>query len=146
MAQSVMLTERYNVSYIDLKSGLPHNNVSAIFVDSNGFLWIGTYGGGLVRYDGYGMMTPVMWLKSNSCKSIAEDRFTHGSSRKSMPMSCPMLLMSATRTSIQIRWDACGNGTITRMTQSGAFVRVVCVFSRCLPTNSCGRVTPSPNV
>ena len=75
MAQSVMLTERYNVSYIDLRSGLPHNNVSAIFVDSNGFLWIGTYGGGLVRYDGYGMMTPVMWLKSNSCKSIAEDRF-----------------------------------------------------------------------
>ena len=61
MAQTVMLTERYNVSYIDLKSGLPHNNVSAVFVDSNGFLWVGTYGGGLVRYDGYGMMTPVMW-------------------------------------------------------------------------------------
>ena len=75
MAQTVMLTERYNVSYIDLKSGLPHNNVSAVFVDSNGFLWVGTYGGGLVRYDGYGMMTPVMWLNSNSCKSIAEDRF-----------------------------------------------------------------------
>ena len=75
MAQSVMLTERYNVSYIDLRNGLPHNNVSAICVDSNGFLWIGTYGGGLVRYDGYGMMAPVMWLKSNSCKSIAEDRF-----------------------------------------------------------------------
>ena len=75
MAQTVMLTERYNVSYIDLKNGLPHNNVSAVFVDSNGFLWVGTYGGGLVRYDGYGMMTPVMWLNSNSCKSIAEDRF-----------------------------------------------------------------------
>ena len=75
MAQSVMLTERYNVSYIDLRSGLPHNNVSAIFVDSNRFLWVGTYGGGLVRYDGYGMMTPGMWMNSNSCKSIAEDRF-----------------------------------------------------------------------
>ena len=75
MAQSATLTERYNVSYIDLHSGLPHNNVSAIFVDSNGFLWVGTYGGGLVRYDGYGMMSPTMWLNSNSCKSIAEDRF-----------------------------------------------------------------------
>ena len=75
MAQSGMLTERYNVSYIDLHSGLPHNNVSAIFVDSNGFLWVGTYGGGLVRYDGYGMTSPTMWLNSNSCKSIAEDRF-----------------------------------------------------------------------
>ena len=75
MAQGSMLTERYNVSYIDLKSGLPHNNVSSLFVDSNGFLWVGTYGGGLVRYDGYGMMSPMMRLKSNSCKSIAEDPF-----------------------------------------------------------------------
>ena len=72
---ATMLTERYNVSYLDLKNGLPHNNVSSIFVDSSGFLWVGTYGGGLVRYDGYGMMSPVMWLNSNSCKSIAEDRF-----------------------------------------------------------------------
>ena len=74
-AEATMLTERYNVSYLDLKNGLPHQNVSAIFVDSNGFLWVGTYGGGLVRYDGYSMMSPVMWLNSNSCKSIAEDRF-----------------------------------------------------------------------
>ena len=74
---AMVLTERYNVSYLDLKNGLPHNNVSSIFVDSGGFLWVGTYGGGLVRYDGYGMMTPVMWLNSNSCKSIAEDRYKH---------------------------------------------------------------------
>ena len=74
-AQDALLTERYNVSYIDLSNCLPHNNVSAIFVDSNGFLWIGTYGGGLVRYDGYGMMYPMLRLNSNSCKSIAEDRF-----------------------------------------------------------------------
>ena len=70
-----ILTERYNVSYIDLSNGLPHNNVNCIFVDSGGFLWVATYGGGLVRYDGYGMMMPQMWLNSNSCKSIAEDRF-----------------------------------------------------------------------
>ncbi|MBR1388611.1 MAG: histidine kinase, partial [Prevotella sp.] len=74
-AQDALLTERYNVSYIDLSNGLPHNNVSAIFTDSNGFLWIGTYGGGLVRYDGYGMMYPMLRLNSNSCKSITEDRF-----------------------------------------------------------------------
>jgi ligand-binding sensor domain-containing protein/AraC-like DNA-binding protein len=75
MAQKAVLTERYNVSYLDLKNGLPHNNISAVFVDSNGFLWVATYGGGLVRYDGYGMMQPKMRLNSNSCKSIAEDRF-----------------------------------------------------------------------
>ena len=49
-----LLTERFNLSYLDLSNGLPHNNVSALYTDSNGFLWIGTYGGGLVRYDGYG--------------------------------------------------------------------------------------------
>ena len=54
-----LLTERYNQTYLDLSNGLPHNNVSALFTDSNGFFWIGTYGGGLVRYDGYGMMQPV---------------------------------------------------------------------------------------
>lgn len=70
-----LLTERFNLSYLDLSNGLPHNNVSALYTDSNGFLWIGTYGGGLVRYDGYGMMQPVLSLNSNSCKAIAEDRF-----------------------------------------------------------------------
>lgn len=70
-----LLTERYNLSYLDLSNGLPHNNVSALYTDSNGFLWIGTYGGGLVRYDGYGMMQPVLTLNSNSCKAITEDRF-----------------------------------------------------------------------
>lgn len=75
MAKGVMLTERYNPSYLDLSNGLPHNNVSALFTDSNGFLWIGTYGGGLVRYDGYGMTSPVLGLGSLSCKSITEDSF-----------------------------------------------------------------------
>ena len=32
-AQDALLAERYNVSYIDLSNGLPHNNVSAIFTD-----------------------------------------------------------------------------------------------------------------
>ena len=70
-----MLTERYNQTYLDLTNGLPHNNVSALYKDSNGFLWVGTYGGGVVRYDGYGMLQPVLGFKSLSCKSIAEDRF-----------------------------------------------------------------------
>jgi len=70
-----ILTERYNLAYLDLSNGLPHNNISALYTDSNGFFWIGTYGGGLVRYDGYGMMHPVLGLRSLSCKSITEDRF-----------------------------------------------------------------------
>ena len=54
---------------------LPHNHVNDIFKDSSGFLWISTYGGGLVRYDGYGVMEPRLDLNSKSCRSIAEDDF-----------------------------------------------------------------------
>lgn len=75
MANGNILTERYNLSYINLDNGLPHNNISWLFTDSNGFLWIATYGGGLVRYDGFNMMTPALGLKSLSCKSVTEDRF-----------------------------------------------------------------------
>ena len=70
-----LLTERYNLSYLDLSNGLPHNNVSDIFKDSNGFLWISTSGGGLVRYDGYEVMEPRLDLNSKSCRSITEDPF-----------------------------------------------------------------------
>ena len=69
------LTERYNLTYLDLSNGLPHNHVNDIFKDSSGFLWISTYGGGLVRYDGYGVMEPKLDLNSKSCRSIAEDDF-----------------------------------------------------------------------
>ena len=75
MGSGNILTERYNQSYLNLSNGLPHNNVSDIFKDSNGFLWISTYGGGLVRYDGYDMMTPRLALNSKSCRSITEDNF-----------------------------------------------------------------------
>ena len=75
MGSGNLLTERYNQSYLDLSNGLPHNNVSDIFRDSNGFLWISTYGGGLVRYDGYDMMAPRLDLNSKSCRSITEDNF-----------------------------------------------------------------------
>lgn len=70
-----LLTERYNLTYLDLSNGLPHNNVRDIYKDSNGFLWISTYGGGLVRYDGYGVMEPRLDLSSRSCRSITEDDF-----------------------------------------------------------------------
>ena len=70
-----LLTERYNLTYLDLSNGLPHNHVNDIFKDSSGFLWISTYGGGLVRYDGYGVMEPRLDLNSKSCRSIAEDDF-----------------------------------------------------------------------
>lgn len=76
---SDVLTDYYQMTHLDLSSGLPHNNVNQFFVDSQGFVWISTYGGGAVRYDGFSFMTmgvanPQGWA-SNSCKSITEDKF-----------------------------------------------------------------------
>ena len=77
-AQS-MLAEHYNMACLDLSAGLPHNHVNQLFADSQGFIWVSTYGGGAVRYDGYSFMTPVLNKKtsmvSNSCKGFAEDRY-----------------------------------------------------------------------
>ena len=77
VAQEV-LTDRYIMTQLDLTTGLPHNNVNQIFADSQGFVWISTYGGGAVRYDGYSYTMPVLnrqtRMTSNSCKGFAEDR------------------------------------------------------------------------
>ena len=74
-----MLTEHYQMTMLDLQAGLPHNNVNQFFVDSRGFVWISTYGGGAVRYDGFSFMSIGLanpqGLYSNSCKRITEDRF-----------------------------------------------------------------------
>lgn len=73
------LIERYRMDAIDLSAGLPHNHVNQIFSDSRGFIWISTYGGGIVRYDGFSFLSPTLsdsqGLRSNSCKSITEDGF-----------------------------------------------------------------------
>ncbi len=42
----------YSVSYVTINDGLSNNNVTTLFQDSLGYLWMGTYDG-LNRYDGY---------------------------------------------------------------------------------------------
>ena len=79
MAQGGM-SGMYNVSYLNMASGMPNNFADDIFQDSFGFVWISTHGGGLVRYDGYnfvnfGLGTQRIGLRSNSCRSVYEDRF-----------------------------------------------------------------------
>ena len=74
------LPSRYNVSYLNMASGMPNNFVDDIFQDSYGFVWLSTHGGGLVRYDGYsfvnlGLGTTGIGLRSNSCRNVYEDHF-----------------------------------------------------------------------
>jgi len=40
------------VERLSRENGLPDQDVNGIYIDSKGFSWIGTFGGGLVRYDG----------------------------------------------------------------------------------------------
>ena len=74
VAQNV-LTDQYNMTCLDLSTGLPHNNVNQVFADSQGFMWISTYGGGVVRYDGYSFtrLEAKDLMVSNSSKGFAED-------------------------------------------------------------------------
>lgn len=70
----------YNVTYLNMASGMPNNFVDDIFQDSFGFMWISTHGGGLVRYDGYsfvnfGLGSTGIGLRSNSCRNTDEDHF-----------------------------------------------------------------------
>lgn len=70
---------KYNMSSLNMASGMPNNFADDIFQDSYGFVWICTHGG-LVRYDGYnyevmGLGAPSVRLRSNHCRNVAEDRF-----------------------------------------------------------------------
>ena len=63
-----------------MAAGMPNNFADDIFQDSNGFIWVSTHGGGLVRYDGYsfvnfGLGTYGVSLRSNSCRNVYEDHF-----------------------------------------------------------------------
>ena len=71
--------DRYIQYRIDVNNGLPCSFVDDVLVDSDGFLWIATSGGGLCRYDGYDLITFNTFsqtpLKSNFVRCLAEDRF-----------------------------------------------------------------------
>ena len=60
-------------TYLD---GLGNNNVRPIYQDREGFLWFGTYNGGVSRYDGEAFVnfTTDDGLTSNSVWSIHQDR------------------------------------------------------------------------
>ena len=78
-AAQVSFIDQFHISHYDMEAGLPHSNVNGFFSDSRGFLWISTYGGGAVRYDGYTFerfrLAAPGQVVSNSCKQIAEDGF-----------------------------------------------------------------------
>ena len=73
-------TESYFVvNRLTREKGLPDQDVNGIYFDSKGFSWIGTFGGGLVRYDGdsfLGFSTKTSPdFTSDIVSHCSEDRF-----------------------------------------------------------------------
>lgn len=72
--------ERYNVTYLTIDEGLPHNSVEDMIKDNKGFLWIASSSEGIARYDGhefipFNMGTTRAKLRSNFIHKMCEDRF-----------------------------------------------------------------------
>ncbi len=71
-----ILDGQMGVNYLDIRSGLPKNNVRDMMTDSYGFVWIATQGGGLVRYDGYQFHTVDDGDRgSKASRKMAEDSY-----------------------------------------------------------------------
>lgn len=79
MSGRAAFQDRYLMRTLDAEQGLPCNYVDDVLVDSAGFLWIATSGGGLCRYDGYELLpfnsSTDPSLSSNFVRNLVEDRF-----------------------------------------------------------------------
>ena len=69
----------YLAGFITMEDGLPGNFVDEVFMDSSGFIWVGTSGSGLCRYDGYGFLpfstNTAVGIRNNFIRYLAEDRW-----------------------------------------------------------------------
>lgn len=70
-----VLGQIYDFQSINQEDGLPSSTVNTIFQDSRDYLWFGTEGGGLVKYDGisYEIFNKNAGLNSEYITDIVED-------------------------------------------------------------------------
>jgi ligand-binding sensor domain-containing protein/signal transduction histidine kinase/ActR/RegA family two-component response regulator len=68
--------QHYNFKNYSLEEGLSHSQILSLLLDSKGYLWIGTNGDGLNRYDGktFTNYTTKDGLSDNVIYTIFEDR------------------------------------------------------------------------
>jgi signal transduction histidine kinase/ligand-binding sensor domain-containing protein/DNA-binding response OmpR family regulator len=65
-----------NVKYLDVEQGLNTTLIVSILEDSHGYIWFGTFGGGVSKYDGETFThftNKEMGIRSNVITSILED-------------------------------------------------------------------------
>ena len=76
IAAEVASAQQYDFQRFSVEEGLPRSGVYCLLEDSRGFLWVGTEGGGLVRFDGrqFQTYTTGNGLPGNTIRSLFEDR------------------------------------------------------------------------
>ncbi len=67
--------QKNNFNLYSVKNGLPQNTVYKVFQDSKGYLWLGTDGGGVAKFDGrkYTYYNKNNGLAGNVVRDIIED-------------------------------------------------------------------------
>ncbi len=67
--------QQYDFKRFSVEEGLPRSGVYCLLEDSRGFLWIGTEGGGLARFDGreFVSFTVGSGLPDNTVRALFED-------------------------------------------------------------------------
>ncbi len=67
--------QQYSLRNYKAQDGLPQSQVSAMVEDKNGYLWLGTMGGGLARFDGreFKVYTTFNGLLNNNVNSLMID-------------------------------------------------------------------------
>ena len=65
----------YNIQYLDVEQGMSSSFVYTVMADKRGNLWLGTYGGGVCRYDGKNIYVYMEdeGLSHNRVRAIMED-------------------------------------------------------------------------
>ena len=66
----------YSTINYTIKNGLPQSQVTSLLEDKNGYLWVGTHGGGLARFDGreFKVYTTLDGLLTNQIIHVNMDR------------------------------------------------------------------------
>lgn len=68
-------SQEYTIENLNQQDGLPSSSITSMYQDSRNFIWLGTEGGGLVKYNGYEYKTydKKDGLDGTFITSIAED-------------------------------------------------------------------------
>src|SRR5687767_5964234 len=74
IVQHSLFAQRYNFVNYSVEEGLPQSQIYSIYQDSQGYIWFGTYGGGLSRFDGihFENYNEEQGLSCSFVRSIAE--------------------------------------------------------------------------